>query len=115
MLSGYGSQLKGINFTHSVELTCVIFAHFLLDMTSPGSFALFNKECEELIFTLLYKTLGIKVPNYRALRRDDLAKGRYMFLGKCLASFELEEEGAKEAITTGLIESLESNVLNDKE
>ena len=115
MLSGYGSQLKGINFTQSVELTCVIFAHFLADTTSPESSAGFNKECEELIFTLLYKTLGIKVPNYRVLRRDDLADGRYMFLGKCLAGFELEEEGAKEAITAGLIESLERNVLNDKE
>ena len=114
MLSGYSKQLKGINFTQSVELTCVTFAHFLLDLTSPKSFEVFNQEFEDLIFNFLYKTLGIKVPNYKALLRDDLALGRHMFLGKCLGCAELDKE-TKSNITTELIKSLESNVLNDKE
>ena len=114
MLSGYGSQLKGLNFTQSVELACVPFAYFLLDMASPKSVVGFSKEFDELIFTLLYKTLGIKVPNYKVFLRADLAAGRYMFLGKCLASSELEKE-VKDQITTELIKDLESSVLNDKE
>ena len=114
MLSGYGSQLKGLNFTQSIELTCVIFAHFLPDVTSFKRLAGFNKEFDELIFTLLYKTLGIKVPNYKVFLRADLAAGRYMFLGKCLAFSELEKD-VKSQITNELIENLEKSVLNDKE
>jgi len=46
--------------------------------------------------------------------RDDLPKGRFVLLGKCLTSSALDQ-GVKSEIITYLFDRLESIVLNDKQ
>ena len=114
MLTSYRKELKDLSFSQNVELTAVVLAHFLLDWAHPTRSLAYNKDCEELIFDLLQKTMGIKVLNYKAFRRDDLAYGRFMFLGKCLNEASLDNSVKKE-IESELADNLESLVLNDKE
>lgn len=112
MFGSFSAQIKkaDLNLTQNVELSGVILAHFLLD-THSSRFRAYNKECSDLIFTLIYKTLNIKNPNYKVFMRQDLAPGRFMFLGKCL---ETCDQTIKAEITAELLDKLEDNVLNDK-
>lgn len=114
MLSGSKAELAGQSYSQSVELTAVILAHFLLDWAHPERRLAFLADCEELLFGLLGETLGIKTLNHKAFRREDLAHGRFMLLGKCLTSTGLDE-AVKAEIAAELAASLETLVLNDKE
>lgn len=60
---------------------------------------------------MLYTTLNIKQPNYKAFMRSDLAAGRFMLLGRCLESCE---PAVKAEIKTELLDQLEAIVLNDR-
>ena len=105
ILLGY-KGLKDQSFTQAVELSAVVFAQNLLDITRPEEYV---KEFEQLIYNLVYKTLGVKTPNYKQFIRNDLPNGRFMILGKCL------DLDAKSEIISELSSNLETLALNDKE
>jgi len=112
MLGGYKKLLKAESFTQSVELSAVVFAHFLAD-PSPARRAAYHDECQELIYKLLYGTLGIATPNYKNFLREDLAAGRLSLLGYCSSSEGLDQK-VRDDIAEHLLAELESVVLNDK-
>ena len=112
MLGGYKKILKTESFTQSVELSAVIFAHFLADSSPARRFA-YHGECQELIYNLLYGTLGIATPNYKNFLREDLAGGRLSLLGYC-SSLEGLDQKVRDDISEHLVNELESMVLNDK-
>jgi len=113
MLRRYKSILKKQSFTQSVELAAIILAHYLAD-SNGSKRERFHEECESLIYNLLYKTLGIKTPNYKVLLRKDLARGRFTLLGRCLTCKDLDQK-VKDEVTQELVNQLESLVLNDRE
>lgn len=112
MLGSYKRILKTESFTQSVELSAVIFAHFLAD-SSPSRRYAYHDECQELIYNLLYGTLGIATPNYKNFLREDLAAGRLSLLGHCISLEGLDKKVSAD-ISEHLITELESMVLNDK-
>ena len=89
-----------------MELSAVVFADCLLDLSKPDEYL---KEFELYIYNLVYKTLGVKTPNYKQFIRSDLPNSRFMFLGKCL------DLDSKAEIITELSKNLETLALNDKE
>jgi hypothetical protein len=66
------------------------------------------KEFEFYVYNLVYKTLGVKTPNYKQFINSTLPHGRFMFLGKCL------DLDAKAEIVTEVSNNLETLALNDK-
>ena len=112
MLGPYARQLKeaGVRLTQNVELTAVILVHFLLATDRPRLDQI-RKECRDLVFSLLYGTLCIAEPNYKAFLRPDLAPGRLVLLGCCLA----KGQGDQQRITEELVAQLESTVLDDQQ
>jgi len=110
MFNPFRNEIKGLNLTQNVELAAVILAHFML-ASGPLRCERVNRECQDLVFHLVYGTLGIDSPNFKAFMRADLAPGRFAFLGFCL------KRGVGEAasISDHLCGLLEDLVLNDKQ
>ena len=112
MFGPYAREIKeaDLNLTQNTELAALILVHFLL-AGDHVRFEHINRECQDLVFGLLYETLGISQPNYKAYLRSDLAPGRLVLLGYCLT----KGHGDAQSITDELLSQLESTVLNDKQ
>jgi hypothetical protein len=112
MLAPFADRLKKaqLRVTQNVELSAVVLAHAFLAAEGPaGQQAL--RECGKLIFGLLYETLCISEPNYKAFLRRDLAHGRFVLLGLCLAN----GRGERSLIVEECVDQLEALVLHDKQ
>ena len=105
----YASVIKAadLSLTARTELAAVVLAHALLAEADSRTAA---KDCDELVFGLLYRTLNIQTPNYKAFLRSDLPPGRLALLGYCLA----HNHGDPKVVADDLLDQLETMVLNDK-
>jgi hypothetical protein len=108
----YATAIKTADFsvTSRAELVGVVLVHAILAQ-SDIRYESITRECHELVFSLLYGTLNIQEPNYKAFLRADLPDGRLALLGYCLG----KGHGDSKLVADELLNQLESKVLNDKQ
>jgi hypothetical protein len=108
----FASVIKAadLRLTSRTELAALSLLHALL---ASGELQLerVTRECQDLVFSLLYGALNIQQPNYKAFVRADLPAGRLALLGYCLG----RGHGEPKQLAEELLGELERTVLNDKQ